>query len=112
VNAPTLLIAGGDDLEVLALNRNRARQAALRKISLSSCPAPRTLFEEPGRLGAVLSPPVYMSPGPFSSTAVLDGMSGILGCTRAYRPMALSPPAVSRNGRSDGRQLAKSDTVI
>jgi len=46
-----------------------------------------------------------MSPGPFSSTAVLDGMSGILGCTRAYRPMALSSPAVSRNGRSDGRQL-------
>ena len=26
---------------------------------------------------------------PFSSTAVLDRMSGVLGYTRAYRPMAL-----------------------
>jgi hypothetical protein len=30
-----------------------------------------------------------MSPGPFSSTAVLDGMSGILGYTRGYRAMAV-----------------------
>ena len=37
-----------------------------------------------------------MSPRPVQLNSRFRGMSGILSCTRAYRPMALSSPAVSR----------------
>ena len=53
VNAPTLLIVGGDDVEVLALNR-----AALAKLrcekQLVIVPGATHLFEEPGTLEAVV----------------------------------------------------------
>jgi putative phosphoribosyl transferase len=53
VNAPTLLIVGGDDVEVLALNR-----AALAKLrcekQLVIVPGATHLFEEPGTLEAVI----------------------------------------------------------
>jgi putative phosphoribosyl transferase len=53
VSAPTLLIVGGDDVEVLALNR-----AALAKLrcekELVIVPGATHLFEEPGTLEAVV----------------------------------------------------------
>jgi len=53
VSAPTLLIVGGDDVEVLALNR-----AALAKLrcekQLVIVPGATHLFEEPGTLEAVV----------------------------------------------------------
>jgi putative phosphoribosyl transferase len=53
VSAPTLLIVGGDDVEVLALNR-----AALAKLrcekQLVIMPGATHLFEEPGTLEAVV----------------------------------------------------------
>jgi putative phosphoribosyl transferase len=53
VNAPTLLIVGGDDVEVLALNR--AALAELRcKKQLVIVPGATHLFEEPGTLEAVV----------------------------------------------------------
>ena len=52
VRAPTLLIVGGDDFEVLALNR--AALAELRcKKELVVVPGAMHLFEEPGTLDAV-----------------------------------------------------------
>jgi len=53
VSAPTLLIVGGDDVEVLALNR--AALAALRCAKqLVIVPGATHLFEEPGTLEAVV----------------------------------------------------------
>jgi putative phosphoribosyl transferase len=53
VRAPTLLIVGGDDVEVLALNR--AALAELRcKKELVVVPGATHLFEEPGTLDAVV----------------------------------------------------------
>ena len=53
VRAPTLLIVGGDDFEVLALNR--AALAELRcKKELVVVPGAMHLFEEPGTLDAVV----------------------------------------------------------
>jgi pimeloyl-ACP methyl ester carboxylesterase len=53
VKAPTLLIVGGDDVEVLALNR--AALAALRCAKrLVIVPGAAHLFEEPGTLEAVV----------------------------------------------------------
>lgn len=53
VRAPTLLIVGGDDVEVLALNR--AALAELRcKKELVVVPGAMHLFEEPGTLDAVV----------------------------------------------------------
>jgi pimeloyl-ACP methyl ester carboxylesterase len=52
-SAPTLLIVGGDDVEVLALNR--AALAKLRcKKQLAIVPGATHLFEEPGALEAVV----------------------------------------------------------
>lgn len=54
VRAPTLLIVGGDDLEVITLNR-----AALRELrceaKLEIVPGATHLFEEPGKLEAVVA---------------------------------------------------------
>ena len=52
VRAPTLLIVGGDDTEVLALNREALAQLACEK-SLSVVPGATHLFEEPGTLDQV-----------------------------------------------------------
>jgi len=53
VMAPTLLIVGGDDPEVLSLNR--AAQRELRcESKLAVVPGARHLFEEPGALEAVI----------------------------------------------------------
>jgi dienelactone hydrolase len=53
VRAPTLLIVGGEDDEVLALNR--AAQAAMRCFtSLAIIPGATHLFPEPGALDAVI----------------------------------------------------------
>lgn len=53
VLSPTLLIVGGDDVEVLALNRQaQARMAC--ETELSVVPGATHLFEEPGTLGAVV----------------------------------------------------------
>jgi putative phosphoribosyl transferase len=54
VEAPTLLIVGGDDVEVLALNR--AAQRRLRcENRLEVVPGASHLFEEPGTLEAVVA---------------------------------------------------------
>jgi alpha-beta hydrolase superfamily lysophospholipase len=53
VNAPTLLIVGGDDLEVLALNRTALAQLCCEK-ELVMVPGATHLFEEPGTLEAVV----------------------------------------------------------
>lgn len=52
VRAPTLLIVGGDDAEVLALNRQAMRQMACPQ-RLEVVPGATHLFEEPGALDAV-----------------------------------------------------------
>lgn len=54
VQAPTLLIVGGDDAEVLALNRSAYRRLNCKK-RLEVVPRARHLFEEPGALDAVAS---------------------------------------------------------
>jgi putative phosphoribosyl transferase len=52
VRAPTLLVVGGDDREVLALNRSAQR--ALRCANeLAVVPGATHLFEEPGALERV-----------------------------------------------------------
>ncbi len=53
VRAPTLLIVGGDDPEVLELNREAARQLLCEK-ELAVVPGATHLFEEPGTLEAVV----------------------------------------------------------
>jgi putative phosphoribosyl transferase len=55
VRAPTLLIAGGQDDEVLALNRQA--QTQLSESQLAVVPGATHLFEEPGALeqGAALA---------------------------------------------------------
>jgi putative phosphoribosyl transferase len=52
VVAPTLLIVGGDDVTVLALNREAARQLRCEH-ELTVVPGATHLFEEPGTLEAV-----------------------------------------------------------
>ena len=52
VQAPTLLIVGGADTEVLALNRELLRKLACKK-RLEVVPGASHLFEEPGALDAV-----------------------------------------------------------
>jgi len=53
VNAPTLLIVGGDDVEVLALNRTALAKLRCAK-QLVIVPGATHLFEEPGTLEAVV----------------------------------------------------------
>jgi len=48
VRAPTLLIVGGDDVEVLRLNERAARQLASHRLAV--VPGATHLFEEPGKL--------------------------------------------------------------
>ena len=52
VQAPTLLIVGGNDTEVLQLNRSAARALTCEK-RLEVVPGATHLFEEPGALEAV-----------------------------------------------------------
>jgi putative phosphoribosyl transferase len=52
VKAPTLLIVGGDDTEVIELNR-RAKAAMPGIVDLSIVPGATHLFEEPGTLEEV-----------------------------------------------------------
>ncbi len=52
VDAPTLLIVGGADAEVLALNRQAARR--LRHAEVAVVPGAGHLFEEPGALNQVV----------------------------------------------------------
>jgi pimeloyl-ACP methyl ester carboxylesterase len=52
VSAPTLLIVGGADHEVLELNRGALRQLQCNK-RLEVVPGATHLFEEPGALGSV-----------------------------------------------------------
>ena len=54
VNAPTLLIVGGDDAEVLALNRSAYRRLHCER-RLEVVPGATHLFEEPGTLDAVVA---------------------------------------------------------
>ena len=54
VTAPTLLIVGGADTDVLALNRDAARQLRCEH-QLTIVPGATHLFEEPGTLEAVSS---------------------------------------------------------
>lgn len=54
VRAPTLMIVGGDDRQVLALNRS-AREAMRCKTSLTIVPGAGHLFEEPGTLDQALA---------------------------------------------------------
>jgi len=53
VRAPTLLIVGGDDVEVLALNRAALAELGCKK-ELVVVPGATHLFEEPGTLDAVV----------------------------------------------------------
>ena len=53
VSAPTLLIVGGDDVEVLALNREALAKLRCEK-QLVIVPGATHLFEEPGALEAVV----------------------------------------------------------
>ena len=53
VNAPTLLIVGGDDVQVLALNRAALAELRCEK-QLVIVPGATHLFEEPGTLEAVV----------------------------------------------------------
>lgn len=52
VRAPTLLIVGGDDIEVIELNRQAAQQLAAHH-ELAIVPGATHLFEEPGTLEEV-----------------------------------------------------------
>ncbi len=52
VQAPTLLIVGGDDLEVIELNREAYDRLSCEK-KLEIVPGASHLFEEPGTLEAV-----------------------------------------------------------
>jgi len=52
VHAPTLLIVGGRDREVLTLNRQALRQLRCNK-RLEVVPGATQLFEEPGAMGSV-----------------------------------------------------------
>lgn len=53
VKAPTLLLVGGADTEVLALNRDAAARMTCR-VELAVVPGATHLFEEPGALKAVI----------------------------------------------------------
>ena len=52
VQAPSLLIVGGDDVEVLRLNRQAMRELTCQK-RLEVVPGASHLFEEPGTLDTV-----------------------------------------------------------
>ena len=53
VRAPTLLIVGGRDVDVLALNRGALERLRCAKKALEIVPGAGHLFEEPGALDAV-----------------------------------------------------------
>jgi pimeloyl-ACP methyl ester carboxylesterase len=53
VVAPTLLIVGGDDLEVIALNRGALARLGSEVKELVIVPGASHLFEEPGALERV-----------------------------------------------------------
>jgi pimeloyl-ACP methyl ester carboxylesterase len=53
VQAPTLLIVGGDDVPVIRLNREALRQLGARETQLVIVPGATHLFEEPGALEQV-----------------------------------------------------------
>ena len=53
VRAPTLLIVGGDDTELLVLNQDARRALAARRKDLQIIPGATHLFEEPGALEEV-----------------------------------------------------------
>jgi putative phosphoribosyl transferase len=52
VRAPTLLLVGGEDIEVIALNREALRELQCEK-ELVIVPGATHLFEEPGTLERV-----------------------------------------------------------
>ena len=53
VHVPTLLIVGGDDLDVLALNRRALSELECAEKVLATVPGATNLFEEPGTLDDV-----------------------------------------------------------
>lgn len=53
VNAPTLLIVGGEDTPVIAMNRSAFQQLAPRTKELEIVPGATHLFEEPGAMERV-----------------------------------------------------------
>jgi putative phosphoribosyl transferase len=53
VEAPTLLLVGGDDGPVIALNRQARERVAMAETSLQIIPRATHLFEEPGALEQV-----------------------------------------------------------
>lgn len=53
IRAPTLLIVGGEDIEVLALNRRALAQIPAYERELAVIPGAGHLFEEPGALAEV-----------------------------------------------------------
>jgi len=55
VKAPTLLIVGGDDTEVIAMNQDAFRQLRIEEKRLEIVPGATHLFEEPGTLERVAS---------------------------------------------------------
>jgi dienelactone hydrolase len=53
VSAPSLLIVGGADSEVIALNRSALRRLSARAHEMRIVPGATHLFEEPGALATV-----------------------------------------------------------
>ena len=53
VHAPTLLLVGGNDEEVLNLNENALKDIRAEKKKLTIIPGATHLFEEPGKLEQV-----------------------------------------------------------
>jgi putative phosphoribosyl transferase len=76
VEAPTLLIVGGSDEPVIALNREAMRRMRA-PVRLEIVPGATHLFEEPGALDEV-------------------ARLAVAWCQRHLRTSAASPPAVSR----------------
>jgi dienelactone hydrolase len=53
VKVPTLLLVGGNDLQVLELNENALKEISAEKKKLTVIPGATHLFEEPGKLEQV-----------------------------------------------------------
>jgi pimeloyl-ACP methyl ester carboxylesterase len=53
VRAPTLLIVGGDDVQVIAMNEDAKARMRGAEVRLEIVPGATHLFEEPGALEAV-----------------------------------------------------------